>query len=260
MSTEDYTALSTQQLVEMFTTAAKRFGLGSRQLATLQNLRDPLVPGLPPTDFDPPKPTAAELWATATALSERESTAEVERMLEDDDPDIRMTAAGFLGEMSPELADAAIKGAQMMKPTREILAFQRRARQTPPSLPTLEDMPDDELVARFEDATLRESGVYLLDYLEDKAIQDVRNDICGEVCDVMRQLKARGLLARLLPLLASDNLTVRREAAVACLRIAEPEAIATLEAVSRDGTFGDNFSARTALRDWREKGRVVYGL
>ena len=260
MSAEDYTALSTQQLVEIFTTAAKRFGLGSRQLATLQNLRDPLVPGLPPTDFDPLKPTAAQLWATATALSEREATAEVERMLEDDDPDIRATAAGFLGGLSPELADAAAKGFQVKRPTREILALQRRARQAPPPLPTLEDMSDDELLARFEDAALRENGVYLLNYLEDEAIQDLRNDICGEVCDIMRQLKARGLLARLLPLLASDNLTVRREAAVACLRIAEPEAIAALEAVSRDGVFGDNFSARIALRDWREKGRVVYGL
>jgi hypothetical protein len=64
---------------------------------------------------------------------------------------------------------------------------------------------------------------HFLDYLDDPADKDLQNEIVGEVWDLMRQLKARGLLARRLPLLASDDLTVRREAA--------------LESVVRDGTY-----------------------
>lgn len=256
---KDYAALTTEALIDMFRSAARQYGMGRSQLAALDNLRDPLASPLT-NDLKGRKPAFDQIWALSLVLCDRRPISEIEQLLEDSDPDIRATAAGFLAQLSPELADAAAKGFQVKRPTREILALQRRARQAPPPQPSLEDMSDDELVARFEDATLRESGVYLLNYLEDAAIQDLRNNICGEVWDVMRQLKARGLLAKLLPLLASDNLTVRREAAVACLRIAEPEAVAALESVSRDGVFGDNFSARIALADWREKGRVVYGL
>ena len=256
---KDYAALPTERLIDMFRDAARQYGMGRSQLAALDNLRAPLAPPLTDRLMER-KPAFDQIWALSLILYDRQSVGEVEQLLEDGDPDIRATAAGFLGQLSPELANAAAKGFQVKRPTREILALQRRARQAPPRLPTLEDMSDDELVARFEDAALRVSGVYLLDYLEDETIQDLRNDICREVWDVMRQLKARGLLARLLPLLASDNLMVRYEAAVACLRIAEPEAIAALEKVSRDGVFGDNFLARIALRDWREKGRVVHGL
>jgi hypothetical protein len=45
----------------------------------------------------------------------------------------------------------------------------------------------------------------------------------------------RGLLARLLPFLASDDVTVRREAATACLRAAAPQADPALKSVARDG-------------------------
>ncbi|MBV8662149.1 MAG: hypothetical protein JO107_03510 [Hyphomicrobiales bacterium] len=181
-------------------------------------------------------------------------------MMEDDDPDIRATAAAFLGSLSPHLAAAATKAYRVMRPTHEILALQRRARQAPPDKPTLEEMSDDELVARFEDAAMRECGTRFLDYLENEADKDLQNAVVVEICNVMRALKARGLLARLLPFLASDNLTLRREAAIACLRVAEPAAIAALESVARNGIYGDGFEARIALKAWREKGRVVFGM
>ena len=121
-------------------------------------------------------------------------------------------------------------------------------------------MSDDELIARFKDAAERESGTHFLDYLDDPADKDLQNEIVVEVWDIMRQLKARGLLARLLPLLASDDLTVRREAATACLRVAAPQAEAALESVARDGTYPDSFLAREALANWRDKGQIVYGV
>ena len=64
-------------------------------------------------------------------------------------------------------------------------------------------MSDDDLVVRFEDAAERESGTHFLDYLDDPADKDLQNEIVNEVWDVMRQLKTRGLLPRLLPLLAA---------------------------------------------------------
>ena len=121
-------------------------------------------------------------------------------------------------------------------------------------------MSDDQLIARFKDAAERESGTHFLDYLDNPADKGLQNEIVVEVWDIMRQLKARGLLARLLPLLASDDLTVRREAATACLRVAAPQAEAALESVTRDGTYPDSFLAREALANWRDKGQIVYGV
>jgi hypothetical protein len=260
MNAEDYAALPTERLLEMFVAAAKQMKIGSRQLAALESLRDPLAPSVEPTDVETLKPPAAQLWAVSLALVPRQPTVEVERMLKDADPDIRMTAAGFLGSLSPELADAATKGAQAMRSTEEVLALQRRARQPPPQKPPLDEMTDDMLVARFEDAALRESGVNYLDCIENEADADLRHDIVGEVWDLMRRLKARGLLARLIPLFANKNQTVRREAATACLRIAEPEAIAVLEDVARNGIYGDGFEARLALSRWRKDQSIVYGM
>ncbi len=258
MTEEDYDALSTDRLLEMFVDAAKRFRLGRSQLARLQYLRDPHAPKLD-TDIEARRPAAEQLWATSNALYPREPIAAVERMLEDDDPDIRATAAGYLGGLSPELADAASKGFQAMLPTREVLALQRRARQAPPERPTLQEMSDDELLARFEDACRRERGANLLDTIENPDDKDVQNRIVREVWDIMRQLKARGLLPRLLPLFSSDNATVRREAATACLRIAEAQAVETLEAIVRNDTY-DGFEAHEALGRWRAQGTIVYGV
>ena len=66
--------------------------------------------------------------------------------------------------------------------------------------------------------------------------------------------------AKLLPLRDSGDLTVRREAATACLRVAAPRAEAALESVARDGTYPDSFLAREALANWRDKGQDIYGV
>ncbi len=260
MSAENYEGLTTDRLLEIFVDAAKRFRLGSGQVASLRRMRDPQAPK-PIDNPEEQKPAAAQLWATSAILNARRPIAEVERMLEDDDPDIRATTAMFFGDLCPELADAATEAFLVEKPTREVLALQRRARQAPPERPTLEEMSDDELVARFEDAALRESGAGFLDYLENDDDKDLQNRIVCEVWDVMRQLKARGQLARLLPLFASDNLTVRCEAATACLRTAEAQATGVLEEVARKNAGSrEGFEAGMALARWRKDGKIVYGV
>ena len=186
--------------------------------------------------------------------------APIEGLLKDDDPDVRATAAIAFADLAPELANAAGQSAYVGLPTDTVLELQRRARRRPPERPTLTEMSDDDLVARFKDAAERESGTHFLDYLDDPADKDLQNEIVGEIWEIMRQLKARGLLPRLLPLFASDDLTVRREAATACLRVAAPEAEAALESVARDGDYPDNINARDALARWRTKGLIVYGV
>jgi len=264
MSPEDYSNLATDRLLELFANAAKRFGFGSSLVASLRRMRDPLAPplGLKPAEILDAQKLAASavLRATSAVLRVRRPIAQVERLMEDDDPDISATAATFFGDLSLELASAARQAYLVEMPPLKVLALQRRARQAPPERPTLEEMSDDELVARFEDAALRESGAGFLDYLENPADKDVQNRIVGEVWAIMRQLKARGLLARLLPLFASDNVTVRREAATACLRTAEVQAIGVLEGVARLWGSREGFEAGLALARWRKDGSIVYGV
>jgi hypothetical protein len=69
---------------------------------------------------------------------------------------------------------AATKAAFAMSPTREVLASRRRARRRPPERPTLAEITDDQLLARFEDAALRESGTRFLDDLETKPTRSCR--------------------------------------------------------------------------------------
>jgi len=76
----------------------------------------------------------------------------------------------------------------------------------------------------------------------------------------MRALKARGLLERLLPLLDSDKVAVRYEAALACMRIASEKATSVPEAIvaSQDPDYVGG--AGSALERWRANNRVVYGM
>ncbi len=160
---------------------------------------------------------------------------------------MRSWASAQFASIDPEGSDAAFRGLIQGVSARDALALMRRARQLPPTKPTLEDMTVDELAARFEDAAEREYGTHFLDCIGESQDMALGNCICAEIWDIMRELKARGALSRLLPLLASPNMTVRREAATACLRIAEPQSVAAL-------------AAREALDGWRKNGSVVYGI
>ena len=141
-----------------------------------------------------------------------------------------------------------------------MFALRKRALRITPPEPTPRDMSDDALVAYFEDAAMREYGARLLGGPVDPQRTEAQNRIVTEVWDAMRELKARGALERLLPLLASSNILVRREAATACLRVDEKRSIAALEEVMAKGTYDDRVPAQTALENWREKGFAIYGV
>jgi len=259
MSQNDYSTLSDDRLLELFIDGAKRLGFVTNRNEGLRWLKGSRETK-PVVDDDARRPLAQQTRDVANALRARKSMAAVERLLENDDPDVRAVASIAFADLAPDLSYAAVQAAYAGLSTDHVAELQRRARQKPPERPTLAEMSDDELVVRFKDAAERENGTHFLDYLDDPADKDLQNEIVREVWDVMRQLKARGLLARLLPLLASDDLTVRREAATACLRVAAPQAEAALESVARDGTYPDSFLAREALARWRGKGLIVYGV
>jgi len=259
MTESDYSALSEKQLLQLFVAAAKRLGIVSSHVEGLRWLKGERATK-PVVDYKAGVPFAMQIRDVADVLRARKAMAAVKQLLGSDDPDVRAVAAGAFADVAPNLSYAAGQAAYAGLATDHVAELQRRARQKPPERPTLAELRDDQLVARFEDAAKRESGTHFLDYLDDPADKDLQNKIVGEVWEIMRQLKARGLLPRLSPLLASDDLTVRREAATACLRVAAPEAEAALESVARDGTYPDSFLAREALANWRDKGQIVYGL
>ncbi len=259
MSQNDYSTLSDKRLLEVFVAAAKRLRIVSSHVEGLRWLKGERATK-PVVDYAAGVPFAVQIRDVADVLRARKAMAAVKQLLGSDDPDVRAVAAGAFADIAPDLSYAAGQAAYAGLSTDHVAELQRRARQKPLERPTLAETSDDDLIARFKDAAEREGGTHFLDYLDNPADKDLQNDVVREVWDVMRQLKARGLLGRLLPLLASDDLTLRREAATACLRVAAPQAEAALDSVARDGTYPDSFLAREALANWRDKGQIVYGV
>lgn len=259
MSAGDYAAMSVERLTELFVDAAKRTAAGRK----LFGLLDDIASSVPPEaaqKISPAPGSAAEIQALGAALRARKPIPEIRRLFESEDRDVRTCAAGQFGSIDPEWAAATWNGLFAGLPTQDVLALSRRARQAPPRRPALKDMSDEALVARFEDAATREYATQMLDCVDDPRDMATRNRIVGEVWDIMRELKARDALGRLLPLLASPNMTVRREAATACLRVDEQKAIAVLEEVAAKGKLDDKIPAQDALEGWRKNGRAVYGV
>ena len=260
MSSDKYAAMSTEQLLELFADAAKRTGFASDLLNTLDSAKAGVA--LPePMPMPGRVQATGELIALAEALHARGSPAEAKRLFEVDDPAVRVSAALYLGDIDPEMASAAISAAYARLPTREVFDLKRRVLQVTPAEPTLKAMSDDALVARFEDAATREYGVRFLERDDDSPTDMTHyNRIVEEVWRLMIELKSRGALGRLVPLLASPNITVRREAATACLCVAEQDSIAVLEAAIADGRYDDSVPAMDALENWRKHGFAVQGV
>lgn len=259
MTADKYAALSTQRLLALFVEAAKRTGAGSG----LFGLLDDVAASVPPENAPPisaPPEAVAEVQALGAVLRARKPIAQIRRLFEDGDRDVRACAAGQFGSIDPDWAAATWNGLFANLPTRDVLALIARARQPPPARPTLKEMSEDGLVARFEDAATREYATQLLDCEDEPEDMATHNRIAGEVVDVMRELKSRGALANLLPLLASSNMTVRHRAAQGCLRLAEKKAVAALDSVVVSGNFDDRLAAGDTLEHWRKGKCFVDGL
>lgn len=256
MSGGDYEHVSTARLLEMFVEWAKTMPtIYSEWPQALRTGPSEKVRRSPERDAK-----IAQVRPLAAAIVARTPVAEVRRLFEDEDPDVRAWAAGALIAVDPEWATASMSGLMAGRTTRDILAQRALARQKPPFGPPIETLSDDELVARFKDLGEREDATQFLDCIGDAKDMDIRNEIVGQTLDAMRALKARGLLERLLPLLDSDKVAVRFEAALACMRIAPEKATAVLERIVASQNPDYLGQAGNALQRWRTNKRVVYGM
>ena len=228
MSGDGYQKLSTAQLLDMFVGWAKTMPtIYSEWPEALLSGPSEKVRRSPERD--------AKIATSATAGGgDRRPQAELPKCgacSRTENPDVRAWATGALIAVDPEWATASLSGLMAGLKTRDVLAQRALARQKPPFGPPIETLSDDELVARFKELGEREDATRFLDCIGDAKDMDIRNEIVGQTLDAMRALKARGLLERLLPLLDSDKVAVRFEAALACMRIAPEKATAVLERI-----------------------------
>jgi HEAT repeat protein len=187
----------------------------------------------------------ARLKAIAVEFRARAAIPEIRALFEDDDLDVRAWAAGQLQSIDLEWGTAAFAGLCYRLGTREILALRRRALTRPPKNPLLADMSIDALVERFEDAATREYATRFVPAGNRPLTDELRNRIISGLVDIMREFKRHDALARLLPFLESDNITVRSKVARATITIAPERATKVLEAVI---TSGDPYELGAAHR------------
>ena len=256
MSAEDFTSLSTASLVRHYIALTREIGVGRGFTDLLSDAKATPPHEASAPSLKDPKQWRARIENVATALLVRGATSELRALFDHDDPDIRVWTGGLFRDLDPEVADAAVISVFKAKSTRELLALWRLARRLPPTRPTLKEMSDDALVARFEDAAVRRSAAI------SKSGQgapgfETQNRITGELINLTLEMKTRGLLPRLAPLMGSPDLTVRRFAAQGCLRLAEKEAVAALESVVANGSFDERIRAEDVLAGWRKGNCLV---
>jgi|SRR5215469_3915496 len=88
------------------------------------------------------------------------------------------------------------------------------------------NVSDDELVARYRTALA--NSIY--GHLSDESVEA----LIVQSVDIATELKSRGSLSKLLPLLDDESSHVRVGAAVNCLPLARQKCIATLQSLAHD--------------------------
>jgi hypothetical protein len=252
MTSEDYVQMPTERLLRLFAETANESGVGR----VFQYGGGPPPEAVLPTREQTQRGFARNA-AIAGALSGKATAPEIEPLFDSDDPDIRICAAALLSEFAPALSEAAWRGVMAKCSTREALAHGARARTPPPARPTLAEMDDDALMARFEDAAERLTACRFIDWRDDEKDADVRNAIIVEQSEIGAEIRRRGMLARLLPFLDDAEPSVRLFAALGCLRIAAAKAAATLEEIGANGYIDDRAVALDNLQRWRNGSRAV---
>jgi hypothetical protein len=251
MSPEDYAEMSTERLLPLFASTAKQLGLG-RIFACISGALPP-DPGLVAMEKQQRRQLSDELLAIAVALMTRPPGPDALSLFDDPDSDVRMAAATYASDLDEDLAEATRKGVLAGCSAKEVIAGRQRVRQPPPAHPTLLEMSDDALLARFQDAGERVTACRFIDWVHDEQDTETRNRILGELIDIRAEAEQRGMLARFAPFLDSPHPHIRFQAALACRYVAPDKAIATLEALKADRDPQVRAPAGWTLSRWRGK-------
>jgi hypothetical protein len=115
-------------------------------------------------------------------------------------------------------------------------------------------MSTEQLTARYEDAGIRNYATRFMGGDSEPWDLELDNRIIEELIAVVAELRARGAVAALLPLLDHANVAVRGFAAGACLAVAPERAVPVLEAIIAEEGSLDEGRASWALRRWRDDG------
>jgi len=200
-----------------------------------------------------------KMRALSAELRARRPMADIRALLNDPEVDVRGWAAPQFLLTDPEWASATFSGLIFELPAQEVFDLKRRALTPPPVRPPLGELTTVTLVKRFEDAATREYATRFVTK-DDPSDMTLYNRIHGEVLALMREFKRRNELAQLLPLLDSQNITVRAEAARATLTVAPERASAVLEAIVAGDDRWERIRAADSLENWRKGETVVYGV
>jgi len=243
MNATDCARLSTDELVRRFAEAAKRAGCYFSGSWGFPSRR---TPESKQADIDI-QPIGAELKA-------RKPVAKLRELFDDPSIDVRFWAGAQFVGIDPEWATAALNGVYQNLTTREVLDLRSRVLAGPPPHPALESMSEEELVAYFEDASCRcYASTRFIDEEEGGGESNMTawNATSTEIGDIARELRDRGSLTALLPLLDHRFVTVRQKAAIYCRPVAAERAIAVLEAIASSQDWPDHSCAYRALENWR---------
>ncbi|HXT09483.1 MAG TPA: DUF2019 domain-containing protein [Roseiarcus sp.] len=172
-------------------------------------------------------------------------------LMEDENIDTRTWAAMRFFDLDEELSQAAIAGLCEDVSTREAFDCIEHARTPPPKHPALSELNTDELTARFADACLRKFWARHAGRDGDPVDVELRNGIVREIHALRVELKRQAALERLLPLLNSDNITQRADAARATLQVAPERAVQVLEAVASKNDPNESPWAWQSLDSYR---------
>lgn len=241
MSAQDYARMTTDALLQSFVETAKLAGtvFGPDKAKLQQTLaRQALV---------------ATMQALGAELRTRTPIDELRDLFDNKDPDVRGWAGGqFLG-IDPDWASATITGLFHHLSTREVLTWRERILRGAPKRPTLKQMSIAQLLERFVDACERCYGStrFLTDEQGGGTDRKAYNKVAGEPFAVAKELKVRGQLGTLLPLLNHSFVTVRQKAAGYCLPIATGKAIAVLQAIDTKDISQESFEAWWTLDQWQ---------
>ena len=241
MSGKTFNSMSVDDLIDAYVRLATSLGsLWSRQFKPMVRTPERVA-------------MCGELGAMGAELRVRKPIEKLRALFDHENVDVRFHAAWAFLEVDPDWALATISALGTDLSTKDVIALRARAKKRPPVRPTVKEMATEQLVARFEDAGIREHATQFLGGQFEPYDVKLRNRIVDEIRGVADELKSRGALASILPLLDHANITVRNTAAIYCRNIAPDRALPVLETISAGRDKTEAVSAWWALERWRKE-------